>query len=382
MSGVVFVTAEDLSKTAGGGVATREIVTAVGRVATGPVVLLAPEPAGDLPRRLTKEVNEVRFLPPATAPGDPVWHARVELATLRHLGAVLRTRDSAVVVTRLSPSTLFPAPLCRIVGVPHVLLVRGWVNRDDEYDRRKFHGLVEQIVRMNVRLSDDVFVAFEALREWLAGYRGRSQSPIRVLPNAVDPDMFAPMPKAAARADIKLDLEKEAFVVGFVGSLADRHRVSDLLRAVARTDNVHALLVGDGDRRSALARLTDELGIGHRVTFTGQVAHEAVPQYIAACDVTYGVVDPAKPSNPIKVYESLACDRPVITSRSPELAFVEETGAGVVLEEIDADLIATALSELRETAPASLSRMGERGREYIVENHTWSAVAAEILPAQ
>jgi glycosyltransferase involved in cell wall biosynthesis len=381
MSGVVFVTVEDLSKAAGGGVATQETAIAIGRVATGPVVVLAPEPAGDLPQRLTREVDQFRFLPPETAPGNPRWHAKIELSTLWNLWAVLRTRDPSVVVTRLSPSTLFPAPLCRAFGVPHVLLIRGWVNRDDEYDRTKFHDFVEQIVRMNVRLSESVFVAFEALRDWLTGYRDRAQSPIRVLPNAVDPEVFAPVPKTVARSELGLELEEEAFLIGFIGSMADRHRVEELLHAVARMDDVHALLVGDGARRPDLERLADELGVRPHVTFTGRVPHEAVPRYVAACDVTYGVVDPIEPSNPIKIYESLACERPVITSRSPELAFVEEINSGVVVEEIDVDHIARALSELRATAPASLSRMGERGREHVVENHTWTAMAVEILSA-
>lgn len=381
MSGVVFVTVEDLSKTAGGGIATREIVTALGREADEPLLVLAPEPAGELPDRLTEEVDAFRFLPAATAPGDPRWHLRVEFATLRRLWGVLRGRSPSVVVTRLSPSTLFPTPLARLFGVPHVLLIRGWVNRDDAYDRTTFAGLVEGIVRMNVRCSEAVFVAFDELREWVDAYRSGSQSRARVLPNAVDPDVFAPIDGQVARSDLDLPLGPDAFVVGFAGAMSNRHRIDVLLRAVAENDDVEALLVGDGPLLDDLERLVEKLGIGNRVTFTGEVTHEAVPTYIAACDVTYGVVDPNRPSNPIKVYEYLACERPVITSRSSELAFVEAVDAGVVVESVDVSSVSAALAQLRERPAGELAAMGERGRVCVEQNHTWGSVAETILDA-
>lgn len=378
MSPVVFVTVEDLSKITGSGVATRELIRAVGTLSEEPLFVLCPEPADELPDRLQERVDEFRFLPPETNPGAPLWHAKEELRILQHLWQLLRKEDPSAVLMRLSPSTLFPAPLCRLYDVPYVLLIRGWVNRDDKYDSTKFGDLVEQIVRMNVRLSNDVYVAFDELRGWVEPYRGREQSSVEVLPNAVDPEMFSPMPIPEARE--KLGLKKDRFIIGFVGSLAIRHELPTLLQAVAQLESVYVLIVGAGELGSDLERLVMDLGIEERVTFTGKVAHEKVPVYIAACDVTYGVVNPDRVSNPIKCYEYLACQRPVITSQTPEMGFLKKIEAGVIIKEVNKRRVASAIEDLHANSREERKDRGQRGREYIKKNYTWRNVARAILP--
>lgn len=376
MSGVVFLTVEDLSETGGGSVATRELIRAIGTVSDDPLYVICPKPETDVPSRLERSVTEFRFLPRRTNPGSPSWHLKVEGRVFRHLVSLYRAKDPSLVVTRLSPSTLAPAPFCQSVNVPHVLLVRGWVNRHDEHSETKFASIVEQVVRLNVRLSDAVYVAFDDLREWVAQYRTDEQSPVEVLPNAVDPDLFTPQPMDEARGEIGLDTD--AFVVGFVGSLAERHELPALLRAAAEHESVHVLIVGDGEIRSQLEELVRTEGLAGRVTFTGRVDHGDVPTYIAACDVTYGVVGTTRTSNPIKCYEYLACERPVITSSSPEMEFVDRIDAGQVLSEVTVPSVAGAIESLHSKPESDREVMGKRGREHVVENHTWERVAKTV----
>lgn len=375
MTSVVLVTVEDLSKTSGSGIATRELIVGLETAAGKPLYVVCPEPKGTLPDRLRDAVDEFRFLPPETNPGNPRWHLHEEVSTLRALLDILGRVDPEVVVTRLSPSTLAPAPLCKVFGVPHVLLIRGWVNSHNDYEETKFGGVVEQVVRMNVRLSDEVFVAFEELREWAAEYRGMEQSAVEVLPNAVDPEVFKPMSRGDVRR--RLGIDEDAFVVGFVGSVSKRHELPTLLRAVSRENGIEAMIVGDGDLRTELEELAGELGIAHRVRFIGQVDHEEVPEYIASFDVGYGVVSEGKASNPIKCYEYLACERPVLSSRSPEMAFIEEVGAGYLVDSVTTGAVVEGIRELREAQ--DLGSMGERGRRYITEHATWEQIGRELL---
>ncbi|WP_157525995.1 glycosyltransferase [Halorientalis sp. IM1011] len=277
----------------------------------------------------------------------------------------------------MTPSTLFPTPYCWFKEVPHVLLVRGWVTRDRETADSWVGPVIEQLVRMNTRLSTEVYVAFEALRERLAPYRSSRQTPVSVLPNAVDADLFTPGDGQTAREEI--DVPRDEFVVGFVGTFSERHRLSTLLRASAEVDNTHLLLVGDGPRRRELETLAAELGLDSDVTFTGRIPHESVPEYISAFDVGFGVVHPGFPSNPIKCYEYLACERPVLTSTSPEFEFVAAVDAGVALDRVTTVTVADALRTLREKSNEERVRMGKRGCEYVLKNHTWDRVASVLL---
>lgn len=377
MKPTVFVTVEDLSKISGSGIATRELVVGLGAASEGPLYVVCPEPNGTLPDRVREAVHEFRFLPPETNPGDPRWHLREEVSTFRVLLNLLRRADPQVVVTRLSPSTLAPAPLCKAFGVPHVLLIRGWVNSHNEYEDTKFSGVVEQVVRMNVRLSDEVFVAFEELRAWVAKYRGKKQSAVEVLPNAVDPDVFRPMSKGDSRR--KLGIDEDVFVVGFVGSVSKRHELPTLLRAVSRLDGIEVVIVGDGDLRADLDELASELGISDRVRFVGRVDHEEVPEYIATFDVGYGVVSEEKASNPIKCYEYLACERPVLSSTSPEMRFVEEINAGYLVNSVTPDAVLEGLSTLKDSDTEDWQSMGKRGWRYVREQRTWAAVGESLV---
>ncbi|WP_336135344.1 glycosyltransferase family 4 protein [Natronomonas amylolytica] len=377
MSATVFVTVVDLSTISGSGVATREIIRGVGAVSDDRLVVLCPEPTDAFPDRLKAIVDEFVFLPEMTNPGSPRWHLQMEVSILRKLWTVLRTENPSVVVTRLSPSTLFPTPLCKLFNVPHVLLIRGWVRRQDEYGGTKFGRGVEELVRMNVRLSTNVYVAFDELKTWIDPYRGGSQSPVEVLPNAVDPTLFSSQSIGEARSEI--GIETDDFIVGFVGSLAPRHEVSTLLHAASHLDDVELLLVGDGELREELEQLATDLGIQDRVIFTGQVPHERVPTYIASFDAGYGVVSPGKASNPIKCYEYLACERPVITSQKDEFEFVSEIDTGEVVESVSSEGVQNAIKRLQRRSQADRLAAGERGRRYVRQHHTWEAVGERIL---
>lgn len=379
MGGTVFVTVADLSQISGSGVATKELVVALGEESDDPLYVVCPAPESPLPSRVADSVNEFVHLPSRTNPGSPWWHLSVELRLFPALIGLLWRRRPDRVLTRLYPSALFAAPLARLNRTLHGLLIRGMVNRKDEYDSTKFSTLVERVVQMNVRLSTEVFVAYERIREWVQPYRGPQQSPVAVVPNAVDPELFAPMDRDEARSNLPAELPSDGFVVGFVGSLAPRHMLPTLLRALARMEDAHALIIGDGTQREKLESLAAELGVSRRVWFTGAVPHSEVPACLAASDVTYGVVSPKKASNPLKCYEYLACARPVLTSDVPEFSFVPETDSGLLVDEVSAGAVAEALADFERMTPEQRLAMGTRGREYVLDNHTWRNFARRLL---
>jgi glycosyltransferase involved in cell wall biosynthesis len=242
----------------------------------------------------------------------------------------------------------------------------------------RFSSALEKVFSANIRYAEDVYCAHEDIVDRVSTHRPFPKSEPVLFPNAVDPNEFEPV--SAGRLRERLSIPDSKFVVGFVGSLKDRHRIEELVRAVAMLpEDVHFLIVGNGPERDCLERLASKLEISHRVIFTGFVDHDTVPEYVSACDVAYGVKDPNNPSNPIKIYEYLACETPVITSQSPEFEFVSEQDAGVVIDAITPEEIATAIQELRARPNTERRQMGERGRTYVVENHTWDQLVEFVV---
>jgi glycosyltransferase involved in cell wall biosynthesis len=91
------------------------------------------------------------------------------------------------------------------------------------------------------------------------------------------------------------------------------------VHAAAGLDGASLLLVGDGPERPTIERLSQELGV--RTRFTGLVAHEALPEALAAMDVGVVLARPDEPFHysPLKVAEYLAAGLPVVAPRVPEL---------------------------------------------------------------
>jgi len=119
------------------------------------------------------------------------------------------------------------------------------------------------------------------------------------------------------------------------------------------------------------------------VRFVGPVVYEEVPRHIAAADVCTAPMTRERlrsGSSAIKVYEYLACGRPVVASRIPGLEFLESEDLGKLVPPEDAHALAAALEGVLSDA-AWRRAAGERGRAFVLEHASWAAVAARVEDA-
>lgn len=373
MPRVLFITTQDLGGTGGGNISTAELVRAMAALDEVDLSLIAPAPDGLSP---VPESVSTYWL--AGRDGDStVWHLTHQPSmAVALVKALIRERPSRV-IARIGPSMLLPPILGLLPGVRYTALVRGFVYRNLVFQRP-----VKAVLWTNTTLADEIYVSFKALADMLEdlGVRGE----VNVVPNAVDPARFTPVDNPVPDS-VKAVTDEADFVVGFVGSMAERHGLEalvDAVSALADVIDIGLVMVGDGPLRETLEAMVADRDIERSTVFTGQVPLEDVPTYIAACDVLYGISHPDKPSNPNKVYEYLACERPAITTWTPEMAFVAEEGLGVAMEAVDVESVKDALLELYETPRHERAEMGRRGREYVSEHHSWMRVVKELVAGE
>ncbi len=218
---------------------------------------------------------------------------------------------------------------------------------------------------------------------------GADPSRIIVAPDGIRAARFAsPPPMAEARA--ALGLPVDAFIVGYMGRLHTLNMekgVGDLVRAIARRPDLplHLLLVG-GPEEMAAQYGAEWRGLGlpaERFHTLGHLPATDVPRALAAFDVT-AMPFPwtehfAYYASPIKLFEYMASERPIVATDLPSTAEIVQDGETALLTPpSDVDALAAALARLYGD-PALRARLAAAARRLVFERYTWEARASQIL---
>lgn len=154
-----------------------------------------------------------------------------------------------------------------------------------------------------------------------------------------------------------------------------------LLRACAGLDGNWVLhLAGSGGEEKALRGLADDLAISKRVTFDGRIASTVMPVFYGTLDV---VVLPSRTTPTWKeqfgrvLIETMACEVPVVGSDSGEIPNVIGD-AGYIFAECDVQALRAHLQRLMNDV-LERQRMGEAGRQRVLERYTMQQIAAETV---
>lgn len=223
----------------------------------------------------------------------------------------------------------YRCPCVLHVDAPIVWEARRWGIQRPGWGR-----LVEQFGELPQMKSADLLTCpSEEVREELLARRIPAER-ILVTPGGVDLGRFnAAVSGEGTRRRLGLS---SMFVVGWSGSFRRFHGVETALKAFAglqeKRPETALLLVGDGFQKPELQRLAMALGL-RNVIFTGTVAHENMPQYIAAMDVALVLapVDQGFHYSPMKLREYMATGRPVIAARVGEIERVLTDGRDALL---------------------------------------------------
>ncbi len=179
-----------------------------------------------------------------------------------------------------------------------------------------------------------------------------------------------------------LNLDRSIHYVCFVGNLAPWQGVEYLIMAspliLKEVPNTRFLIIGDGVMKKKLVEMVKELNLDNNFIFTGAVDYELVPKYINASDVCVAPKRPLKSGySPLKLYEYIACGKPIVASRISGFEILEQQKAGILVEpENPLELAKAVLKFLKDEKIRE--EMGKNGREYVVEYHSWEVVARRV----
>jgi len=297
-----------------------------------------------------------------------------------------------ILYLRQNSFPFFPIALCKIFKISSIVEVNGLVMDElsvspdsKSFAYRVFSYLALRSERFNYRYCDRIVSVTDRLKDELVRLYSVPAEKIIVINNGANTDIFKPMDQEQARDRLKLDKSKK--YICFVGHLAAWQGVEFLIYAapyiLEKCPDVRFLVVGDGVMKNKLLEIASEIGVTDNFTFTGRIPYEIVPVYINAADVCVAPFIKDRNSkiglSALKTYEYLACGKPIVASDIPGVKdLIDLSGGGISVPSEKPEELANAVVKLISDQEMR-NIMGEHGRNYVYENHSWDGVARKIL---
>jgi len=271
------------------------------------------------------------------------------------MAAMLRSLGPDVVHTHNQAPFVYAATTARLVGVRRVVHTK--------HGESGYVGKASAFARANVQLLS----AFVAVSEETAEVaRTREHVPrrvLRVIPNGIPLEAFAPNAEARARVRAEHGIPEDAFVVGSVGRLVPEKNYALCVRAMAPLlgEKTRLLLVGEGKSRGEIeAQIPKDLA--KYVVLAG--ARSDVPAQLAAMDAFTLTSDTE--GLPLAVAEAMSCALPVVATRVGALASIVPDSVGALVDAGDAASLTREYRKLRDDLGLR-KRRAEAARNYAHE---------------
>ncbi|MCW5857109.1 MAG: glycosyltransferase family 4 protein, partial [Caldilineales bacterium] len=291
------------------------------------------------------------------------------------LAAALRFRPQ-IIHAYLHEGALIGWGLARLFGAPLTFDYQGSLTAEmlDHHFLSLHSPLLPAWQRLERWIDARPQAIFPSSRHAAAALAPRTPPRLHPLPDAIDPDLFAPRPPdPALRARLGLDPSRPTVV--YLGLLAWYQGINLLLQAIAcppLAAHPAQFLIMGFPNESNYRRLAARLAIEHRVHFTGPIPYLDAPHHLALGDVAVAPkLSATEGSGKLLPYMSLAL--PIVATDTP--VHREYLGEDGILVEHRPEALAEGLVWALDHLPA-LRAPALRRRHQVQTHYTWDQGAA------
>ncbi len=275
--------------------------------------------------------------------------------------------------------------IAKLKRAPFVLSVRDvWpeaLMAVDAKVSRKLYRVLNGIADFLYKRADKIVTVTRGAQDVIKRH-GVPDDKLELVPTGIHSNAIKPM-ESSAEIRGKFG-DGETVLVTYVGTHGMAQKLSTVLDAaklLSKQPRVQFVSVGDGAEKQDLVEMKDHLGLDN-MHFVDQLPQHEALNYIASSDICLVPLRKAelfKETVPSKLYEIMACGKPVVLGVDGEAReLLEAASAGVFVEPEDSEALAAAVLRLAEDAELR-SRCGKNGRRFVVEHYDKRTIADQYL---
>jgi len=356
-----------------------------------------PELAGR--GRLDETIDDIHYTwletPPYT--GNDFGRVRNMFAFVRRLycdGKQLARlfKPDVVIASSTYPMDIWPAhhiaklAKARLVFEVHDLWPLSPIELGGMSRRHPFIMMVQAAEDYAYRYADLVVSMLPKVREYMES-RGMAPHKLHIVPNGIDPDEWetdGPHLDETIRDIFSHEKAEGRAVIGYAGAHGVANALDTFLDAASmmQGENVIFALVGGGPDKAALLQRAQAEGLKN-VLFVDPVRKEQIPALMQWFDIAYiglqrqplfrfGIA-------PNKLMDYMMAGRPVVMAIAAGNDPVSEAGCGLTVQPEDPQAIVQGIRSLLQLSEDERTIMGQRGRKFVMGNHTYPVLAQRFL---
>jgi glycosyltransferase involved in cell wall biosynthesis len=306
---------------------------------------------------------------------------RLSRASVRQARRVIESVDLVHLHVPWDPVCAQLARLALAAGTPYIVSLHGmlddWCMEQCPIKKRVYLSLMGQrTLHRAAAVHCTAKAELEQSSKWFPDGNGV------IVPLVFDTAAFKQLPGSGPARRRFGELSDGRPVVLFLSRIHYKKGIEHLVRAAARLRDegrdVLVLVVGSGDEPyvNSLKSLVRDLDLDRSVRFPGFVSGVEKVSLYQAADVF--VLPTSQENFGFVLFEALAAETPVVTTRGADTWPEIEGSGGAVIVDANERAIAGAVTALLDE-PARRRRMGASGRKWVMENLSIEVVVQDYI---
>lgn len=297
------------------------------------------------------------------------------------------TCPDSVIISSLSLLTIVNGLLlrfkykCRLVFEVRDIWPLTIVEEGGFSDKNIFVMGLSWLERLAYRKSDAIVGTMPNLAEHVHEVLGHNR-PVYCIPMGIDQEHLNDVAELSAEY-VQRYLSSEKFKVIHAGTIGITNALDVFFaaaQAMCNYTDIEFVIVGDGALKQNYEKRYGGLP---NLVFAPKVTRKMVQAVLAKGDLLYFSVHDSRVWNYgqslNKVIDYMLAAKPVVASYNGYPSMINESGCGVFVPANNVDAVVAAVLEMKSKSEYERSRMGKRGREWLLKNRNYSKLANDYL---